>query len=138
MSDVEVILRKIDSIQNCIQRIGKKTQDNPKWMTDLDAQDVVVLNLTRAVQLCIDIASSVIVQEKWGLAKNLADSFVILGKNQVISPALVEKMKKMVGFRNIATHTYKEINYDIVNAIIHTHLRDIEEFYTAALQYYRK
>ncbi len=41
----------------------------------------------------------------------------------------------MVGFRNIATHAYKEINYDIVRSIVEHHLSDFEDFYTQALKY---
>ena len=138
MADLEIILRKINGIQNSIQRVIEKTKDNPKWLMDMDSQDVVVLNLTRAVQLCVDIAGSVIVQEKWGLAKNLEDSFVILNNQHVIHSALLDKMKKMVGFRNLATHTYKEINYSILDKIIRGHLTDIEEFYSAVLHYLEK
>ncbi len=47
-------------------------------------------------------------------------------------------MKKMVGFRNIATHAYKEINYDIVTSIVQNHLKDFEEFYTTALKFSEK
>ncbi len=138
MSDLEVIIRKIDSIQNCMQRIIEKTQNNPNWIDNFDARDIVVLHLTRAIQLCVDIAGSIITEKKWGIPRSLSDSFYILRKNGVIDQLLMEKLQKMVGFRNIATHAYKEINYIILKSIIDHHLRDFEEFYTQALKFSEK
>jgi len=37
-------------------------------------------------------------------------------------------MVKMVGFRDIISHDYGEIDYDIVYDILHHRLKDIEEF----------
>lgn len=135
MSDLEVIIRKIDSIQNCLQRIVEKTHHNLNWPEEYDARDIVVLHLIRAIQLCVDIAGSIITEKKWGIPKTLGESFYILRKNNVIDHALMERMHKMVGFRNVATHAYKEINYDIVRSIVEHHLSDFEDFYTQALKY---
>ncbi len=44
-----VIERKLDSLQRCISRIQDKVPaDMTRFAEDLDAQDVVVLNLSRA------------------------------------------------------------------------------------------
>ncbi len=98
MADLEVIMRKVNSIQNCLQRIVEKTQFNHQWTESFDIRDIVDLNLIRAVQLCVDIAGSIITEKKWGLPSTLADSFVILEKNHVIDRPLMLKMQKMVGF----------------------------------------
>lgn len=133
MADFEVIVSKVNSIQNCMQRIMEKAQNNPDWVSNLDSRDIIELNLVRAIQLCIDIAGYVIAEKKWGLPKTLAESFTILRKNNIIDHSLMMKMHKITGFRNIATHAYKQIDYNILKSIISHHLSDIEEFYTVIL-----
>ena len=76
MFDQEVIIRKVDSIQNCLQRIVQKTQDNANWMTDYDARDIVVLHLVRAIQLCVDIAGYIISERQWGIPGLLEIHFI--------------------------------------------------------------
>ena len=70
-----------------------------------------------------------------GNSRSLGDSFYILRKNEVISEELMNSFHKMVGFRNIATHAYKEISYPIVKSIVEHHLSDSKEFYTKTLEY---
>jgi uncharacterized protein YutE (UPF0331/DUF86 family) len=135
MSDREVIIRKVDSIQNCMQRIVETSQDNPNWLEDFIARDAIVLNLIKVVQFCVGIAGCIITEKKWGIPRTLGESFYILKKNHVIDHSLMEKLRKIVGFRNVVTHAYKEINYKIVKSIIDHHLIDFEEFYTQALKY---
>lgn len=38
------------------------------------------------------------------------------------------RLKKAVGFRNIAVHNYHKIDWTIVHNIAHTHLADFTEF----------
>lgn len=38
-------------------------------------------------------------------------------------------MKNMVGFRNIAVHSYQELQVPILQAIVSDHLTDFETFF---------
>lgn len=59
--DQDVINEKIESLRRCLQRIHDKCPDTAaKLSHDIDAQDIVSLNLTRAVQICVDLASHTI------------------------------------------------------------------------------
>lgn len=127
-------MRKINSVQNCLQRIVEKTHSNQSWIDDNDIKDIVVLNLIRAIQLCVDMAGIIITENKWGIPKTLAESFEILKNNNIIDQSLCKKMCKMVGFRNIATHAYKEINYSIVKIIVDQYLVHFENFYSQILK----
>jgi hypothetical protein len=52
-----IIERKLDSLQRYLARVRDKTPaDVATLESDLDLQDVLVLNLSRAVQICVDIA----------------------------------------------------------------------------------
>ena len=46
----------------------------------------------------------------------------------VIDRELSDRLKKMVGFRNVAIHDYQKLNLDIVRRIIVEHLDDFLVF----------
>jgi hypothetical protein len=53
--DKQIILRKIASLKRCIDRIENKIPEtSEKLQTDYDSQDIVSLNLQRAVQVCVN------------------------------------------------------------------------------------
>ena len=51
----------------------------------------------------------------------------------VIGPELCVRMKKAVGFRNLAVHNYDVIDWAIVHAIARHHLADFKAFSEAVL-----
>jgi hypothetical protein len=56
-----VIFDKLESLRRCVQRVEDKRPDDPEvLLTDWDLQDILSLNLMRAVHLCVDVAAHVI------------------------------------------------------------------------------
>ena len=54
--DSILIGQKLEALRHCITRIVEKCPANAALLAeDADLQDIVVLNLTRSVQLCVDI-----------------------------------------------------------------------------------
>ncbi len=138
MTELDVLIEKINHIQNCLKRIHETIHGDLNRLEHYDIQDIVVLNLQRAVQLTIDIASHIVATESLGVPQALKDVFAILEKNQILNHSISSKMQKMVGFRNIAVHDYQAINPEILKSIISYHLSDLEEFYTIILNKYTK
>ena len=59
--DQVILTHKLESLRRCIRRVEEKTpSDVDQLIQDPDIQDILVLNLTRAVQLCVDTGSHVI------------------------------------------------------------------------------
>ncbi|KKL47288.1 hypothetical protein LCGC14_2337050 [marine sediment metagenome] len=133
-----VILKKISYIRHNLSRLGDKVNISlESFKKDLDIQDVVLHNVQHAVQGCIDIGSHIISDEGWGVAGGLNEIFYILKDKGVIKAEMVEKMISMVGFRNVLVHEYEDINLDIVYNILHHHLRDINEYLLAMVNYFK-
>lgn len=127
--DIELIRIKQDSIARCIGRIRSKaglTYD--ELLEDYDAQDVITLNLERAVQQSCDIASIVLAATNEPLAETMRGAFAALLRVQVLSRETAERMMRAVGFRNTAVHTYQQIDWMIVHSIVHRHLTDFSDF----------
>ena len=95
---------------------------------DFLKQDAIVINLQRACVQCIDMANHAIRLKKLGLPADSADSFTLLKKADVIDTELEKKLTGMVGFRNVVTHQYREIDYKRVEAIIKKHADDLIKF----------
>jgi uncharacterized protein YutE (UPF0331/DUF86 family) len=127
--DKEVIGVKLESLRRCVQRIEDKTPGTAEaLLEDNDLQDIICINLERAVQICVDLASHIIADSDIPAAGSMGESFEQLCKLNLISDELTVRMKKAVGFRNVAVHAYQEINWKIVYAIITTRLSDFVDY----------
>ncbi|EAT58101.1 type VII toxin-antitoxin system HepT family RNase toxin [Chlorobium ferrooxidans] len=130
--DWPLIEQKLESLRRSILRVKEKCPANAAaFGNDLDAQDILALNLTRAVQMCVDIGTHIIAGSEFPPPATMGKTFDILCEAGIISADLADRMKKAVGFRNIAVHNYETINWVIVFAIATAHLQDFEEFASA-------
>jgi uncharacterized protein YutE (UPF0331/DUF86 family) len=75
-----------------------------------------------------------VASEGLGLASTIMENFEILYESGIIDRQLMDKMQKMVGFRNIAVYEYTSLNIEILKSILKNNLGDIEEFYTLILK----
>jgi uncharacterized protein YutE (UPF0331/DUF86 family) len=127
--DRPLVENKLESLRRCIRRIETKCPDQAGTLTgDYDVQDILTLNLTRAVQLCVDIAMHVVASSEESPPDTMAASFGALRRLDVLSPALARRIQSAIGFRNVAIHNYREIDWRIVHAICHEHVEDFRSF----------
>lgn len=125
----EVIAQKITSLQRCIARSREAlAAAGTEFRTNYNLQDAAVLNVIRACDTTIDLANMLIRRRRLGIPTQSRDSFVILARETVIDPAMAERLKKMVGFRNLAVHQYRELDVEIVEGVIRNNLDDLLEF----------
>jgi len=133
--DRDIVQTKLESLRRCVERIaGKSPSSVDELVRDLDLQDIIALNLQRAVQLSVDIASYLIAETDVIPPATMAENFKVLQTLQIIDPALAERMAKAVGFRNIAVHSYQAINWNVVYQISRHHLEDFRQFAEAVAQ----
>ena len=125
----EVLISKAESIERCLQRIEEDYIGFEEEIeTNFTRRDAIILNLQRACETSIDAALRIVRLYKLGSPESGRDAFDLLEKNNVIPRELCEKLKKMVGFRNIAVHDYQKINADILKAILNNSLPDFKVF----------
>lgn len=124
------VLNKKDSIERCIQQIRcyYALPSEQVFAEDFLKQDAIALNLQRACQLCIDLANLTIRKKKLGLPKESTESFLLLAEAGIIDELMAEKLKGMVGFRNILVHEYKKMDLSIMVDVIEHRLEDLVIF----------
>ncbi len=137
MPDKDVVLAKVAAIQRCLKRIKETTRLDPNSIDEIDKQDIFILNLQRAVQAAIALATHIVASEGLGLSDTIKDNFKFLKKAGIINEELTLKMESMVGFRNIAIHDYQTIDRDILKSILSNNLKDLEDFYTTVLLHFK-
>ncbi len=127
--DREVVEQKLESLRRCLERIEVKCPaEADTLMTDFDLQDIVSLNLSRAIQLCVDIGAHLISGTDQAPPDTMGQTFDRLEQDGLLTKALAVNLKKAVGFRNIAVHNYDAINWQIVHSIVKNHLVDFSTF----------
>ncbi len=124
----DVILNKTEIIKRCIRRANEEYDGNPKNLENYTKQDSVILNIQRACEAVIDLGMHVIAERGLGIPQTSRDTFEILQDNKIIDREMSERLKAVIGFRNIAIHNYQKLNLKIIQAIIEKDLKDLLYF----------
>jgi uncharacterized protein YutE (UPF0331/DUF86 family) len=125
----ETAAQKITSLQRCVSqaRVALSTA-GAEFKTNYLLQDAAVLNIIRACETAIDLANMIIRRKHLGIPAESRDSFGILVREKLLEPELGDKLQKMVGFRNLAVHRYRDLDIDIVEAVIRRNLDELLAF----------
>jgi uncharacterized protein YutE (UPF0331/DUF86 family) len=125
----EVIAQKITSLQRSVARAREALASaGNEFRTNYNLQDAAILNVIRACDTSIDLANMLIRKQRFGVPSESKDSFVILVRENAIPDRLGDQLKRMVGFRNLAVHQYRELDLEIVESVIRRNLDDLLEF----------
>ena len=130
----DVVLNKSAIARRCLVRIHDDYRGDKSRLDDFTIQDAIVLNLLRACEACeaceacIDLAMHGVARNRLGIPQTSRDAFGLLLANGSTGSSTAQAMKNMVGFRNIAIHSYQELQRPILEAILEHHLADFETF----------
>lgn len=129
MTNIAVIENKISTVKKHLKILERyKKYSKKEIVENIDIKGALERYLYLAVQSAIDLAESVIAFKDFRKPATMSETFYILREEKIIPSKLTNKLAKMVGFRNIITHDYEDIDYSIVYTILHRGLKDIEDF----------
>ena len=131
----DVVLSKVASLERCVARIREEhagSDDN--LFGNQTRQDSIILNLQRACETAIDLAMHLVRLRRLGVPQETRQAFEMLSEAGLLEAELAERLKRMVGFRNVAVHDYRKLDLAIVRAIVTGHLEDFLSFATTALR----
>jgi uncharacterized protein YutE (UPF0331/DUF86 family) len=127
--DRRLIEQKLAALRRCVARVtDKRPAAAAALEADEDLQDILAVNLTRAVQLSVDIAAHLIAESGVPAPATMGEAFDRLVDLEMIESGLASRLKRAVGFRNVAVHNYLAIDWAIVHEIAHRHVGDFEAF----------
>lgn len=83
-----IVLQKISIIERCLKRISLQKSSFEVLTNNFDKQDIIIMNLERAIQACIDCAQYIVKQNKLGIPQFSRESFELLELNGIIGSDL--------------------------------------------------
>ncbi|RMH11086.1 MAG: DUF86 domain-containing protein, partial [Gammaproteobacteria bacterium] len=111
----EVVLAKVSIIERCLARIEEEYRGHEDTLaTNLTRQDSIVLNLQRACEAAIDLAMHKVRVHRLGIPQQSREVFRLLQQAGLLPTDIAESMQRMVGFRNIAVHNYRQLDIVIL------------------------
>jgi hypothetical protein len=69
-----------------------------------------------------------------GVPQQTREAFDLLQEARMLDAALADRLRKMVGFRNVAIHDYRKLNLEIVRRIVVDHLGGFLAFASVLLR----
>jgi len=125
----DVLLNKAAAIERAVRRAREEYASDPgNLLTNQTRQDAIILNLQRACEGAIDAAMHLVRIHRLGIPQETREAFDLLQQAGRLDASLAERLKKMVGFRNVAIHDYQKLNLTIVQSILDERLDDFLEF----------
>jgi uncharacterized protein YutE (UPF0331/DUF86 family) len=107
-----VVSQKLESLRRCVQRIVEKTPSTPQILeSNFDLQDIISVNLERAVQQCVDIAAHILADFDDVSGQSAASLFHDLALKGFVSTEIADKLSRAAGFRNLLVHRYATIDW---------------------------
>ena len=101
-------------------------------------QKAVEKMLQEMVEICLDIAKHIIADENLRVPEDSRDAFIVLQEKQILQSSTLEKMKKMVGFRNLVVHLYEKTDVEIVYNTYKKCLPDFDQFSKEIFEFLKK
>ena len=130
----DVLINKAATIERCVARAREEYARDPgSFATDFTRQDAAILNIQRACEAALDMGQHLIRRERLGVPQSARDVFALLAHGAWIDSVLAERLKHMVGFRNIAVHDYQALQLPITVSIIQNHLDEFLHYSQALL-----
>lgn len=125
----DVLLNKAAAIERAVQRARDEYGgDDANLLVNQTRQDAIILNLQRACEGSIDAAMHLVRVHRLGIPQETREAFDLLERAGQLDASLAGRLRKMVGFRNVAVHDYQKLNLDVVRSILTDRLDDFLEF----------
>jgi uncharacterized protein YutE (UPF0331/DUF86 family) len=130
VSDLERFLALLEDLRQALAVLARyrKTVARERLLVEVDAQNMVLFALYRAVQGCIDLGQHVIAERGLRVPSAYREVFRVLGDAGVLEGSLTERMERWGGFRNVIAHQYGAMDLERLVRALHDDLADLEEF----------
>jgi uncharacterized protein YutE (UPF0331/DUF86 family) len=127
--DIEVVKQRLNQLSISLKKIERyKDISLDEFLEDGIIQDVVEYNLFIVINMMIDIATHIVVDNGMGNPETLGGAFIFLNKEKYLNDEETKTYRNMVGLRNILSHDYLKIDKGIVFNVLKENLVDIKKF----------
>ncbi|MFP3909349.1 MAG: type VII toxin-antitoxin system HepT family RNase toxin [Archaeoglobaceae archaeon] len=130
--DRDLIKRRTLEIRKALGELRSlSSQGRDNLISDPNLIDAAKYKLLVAIEASLSICNHIAARLEKKIPESYSDCFIILGREEVISEELSERLANMAKFRNMLVHIYWEIDDEMIFNIIKENLEDLEEFLEA-------
>jgi uncharacterized protein YutE (UPF0331/DUF86 family) len=124
-----LISAKLAELADRVARVRTcRTSTETELKGDRNAAELVAFNLMLAVQICADIASHLIADEGWSVARTIGEGFARLEEHQVIPSDVAAALRNAVGLRNVVAHGYAGVDLALLHLAATRGVDDLDSF----------
>jgi uncharacterized protein YutE (UPF0331/DUF86 family) len=130
VADLERFLALLEALRQSLVTLDRyqQTVDRERLLRDVDAQNMVLFALYRAVQGAIDLGQHLIAELSLPVPAAYREVFRSLADAGLLTSELGAKLQGWAGFRNIIAHDYGVLDMQLVAQALHADLVDLHEF----------
>ena len=139
MVDEEVVVEKLRLINQYTKHLKQmRGMTREEYVADMVTQRAVERTFLNLVQSCVDLAQHIRSAEDLSPSGTSKREMEALENADVITEATRSKMAEAVGFRNVLTYRYGDVDHDIVYDVLHENLAWFERFQTEVAQWFQQ
>ena len=109
----DVVIQKLASIDRCLESVRRYVAGDLERLGD---------------PMVLDAACREVSRHGLGVPADSGDAFSLLERDSLLSPLIADRMRRMVGFRNVALHEYRRLDPMIVRTVVEHRLDDFQDF----------
>ncbi|ERH13392.1 MAG: hypothetical protein J07HB67_02431 [halophilic archaeon J07HB67] len=123
MVDEQVVVTKLRLINEYTHDL-EEMRGTPleEYVADTMRQRAVERTFTNLIQCCIDLAQHIRSTERLSPSETSKEEIETLATAGILSPETSRQIEDAVGFRNLLTHRYGDINNEVVHRVLHEDL----------------
>ena len=127
MTESHLVAKKLALIETYLREL--RTEGHPEQITtDLRELRFSEHTLQIAIQAALDVASHIVSDERLGEPVTNRELFDLLARHNWIDQQLADRLRRMVGFRNLLVHGYAEVDPLVVKDVVERHIGDLDAF----------
>lgn len=130
MTDHDLIAKLLAYIETCVRELRTEARLE-RLETDVRELRFVEHTLQLAIQAAMDAASHVVSAERLGEPVNNRELFELLAKAGRLEANLMDRLRRMVGLRNVLVHGYTRVDPTLLRQAVTNHLDDLLAFAAA-------
>ena len=117
---------RLAAIRDAVERVREvRPPTLEAFLADRTAREVVTLNVFRAIQEAIAVATHWVSDEGWVVPQSHGEVFAALGDKSVIDRALADRLRAAAGLRNLIAHQYGVIDFERLYGIASSDIDDL-------------
>jgi uncharacterized protein YutE (UPF0331/DUF86 family) len=130
MTDHDLVAKLLAYIETCVRELRTEARLE-RLETDVRELRFVEHTLQLAIQAAMDAASHVVSAERLGEPLNNRELFELLAKAGRLDANLMDRLRRMVGLRNVLVHGYTRVDPALLRLAVTDHLDDLLAFAAA-------